>query len=87
MQRALQAVAETQRSSQAMLINYRGQVSCAALYKEISEIIDTKAAYQIRFLNMVEQILSNGSENVVFMSTQLKDKVDRIDQEGDREEH
>ncbi len=73
----MQAVAETRRNSEAMLINCRGQVSCAALYKEISQIIDTQAAYQIRFLNTVEQILSNGSENVVILRTHLQDKKER----------
>jgi len=77
-------VAETKRSSEAMLINYRGQVSCAALYKEISQIIDTKAAYQIRFLNMVEQVLSRGTENVVFLRTRLPEKVGEGEEERER---
>jgi hypothetical protein len=57
-----------------MIINYKAEVQCAALYKEISNIINTKAAFQIRFLNMVETITNNGQQNVIFLKTMLADK-------------
>ncbi len=39
-QRALEAVTETRRRSEAMIINYQAEVQCGKLIKEISEIIN-----------------------------------------------
>jgi hypothetical protein len=45
-----------------MIIGFKAEVECGKLIKEISEIIDNSAAYQIRYLNMVESILSNSTQ-------------------------
>lgn len=60
--------------SEALLINFRGQVSCAALYREVGQLLDTKAAFQIRYLNMIEQIIASNQDNVLIIKTELEDK-------------
>jgi hypothetical protein len=60
MKNALATVTTTRRESESLLINFRAEVECGRLIKEVSEIINNKASYQLRYLNMVQNILLNG---------------------------
>lgn len=80
MQRALEAVTETKRRSEAMIINNKAEVECGKLIKEISEIINNEASFQIRYLNMVEAILSNpAQESVVLVKTSMEEVYQRLE--------
>ena len=52
--RALSSAARQRRTSEAIIINSKADVESASLLKEAAELLDTKAAMQIRFLETLE---------------------------------
>lgn len=64
MERDLTAAARQKRISEANIINNKADVQTASLMKQSAELLDTKAAMQIRYLEMVEQL---GKRGVVLM--------------------
>ena len=56
----LQSVAVAKRTNESMLISYRAEVSVADLYREVWQRANTKAAFQIRYLNTIDKIISEG---------------------------
>ena len=49
-ERDLNSVAKSRRLAEAMLIENKADVSSASLMKETAELLNTKAAMQIRYL-------------------------------------
>lgn len=63
-----------------MIINCKAEVQCGKLIKEISEIINNEASFQIRYLNMVEGILSNpAQQSVVLIKTSMEEVYQRLE--------
>ncbi len=56
---------------EAQIINYTAQVQVGKLIKEMSEILSTKAAFQIRYLDAIGQIIQNNNNTVIMIKTQL----------------
>lgn len=50
---ALSSAARQKRTSEANIINSKADVESASLLKEAADLLDTKAAMQIRYLEMV----------------------------------
>ena len=44
---------------EAMLISYKSDVEVAKLLQEVSQILDSKSAFQIRYLDMIGNIITN----------------------------
>jgi hypothetical protein len=61
-----------------MIINFKAEVECGKLIKEIADIINNQASFQIRYLNMIEAIIANGQENVIFMKTSMDKATDQL---------
>jgi hypothetical protein len=59
------------RQAEAMMIDFQADVETGRLIKEMSEISNSPAFFQIRYLKAVEKIINNGAENVVFLKTSL----------------
>ena len=55
-ERDLSSVAKERRLAEATIIDSQADVKSAALMKETAELLDTKAAMQIRYLEMVQSI-------------------------------
>lgn len=56
---------------ETMIIDFRADVQAGLLFKEISEIINNKASFQIRYLKFIEEIINNGNENIIILKTSL----------------
>lgn len=63
--RALSAAARQKRLSEANIINSKADVESAGLLKEAASLLDTKAAMQIRYLEMVTEL---GKSNLFYIS-------------------
>lgn len=50
-----------------MLINFRAEVECSKLIKECAELLNTKAAFQIRYLTMLTELIGRGAQGDVIM--------------------
>jgi hypothetical protein len=56
---------------EAQIINYKAQVEIGKLIKETSEILSTKAAFQIRYLDTIETILTRNQNSVMMLRTDI----------------
>lgn len=56
----LTSAARQKRLSEATIINSQGDVQSAALLKQAADLLDTKAAMQIRYLEMVQKLGEGG---------------------------
>ena len=54
-----------------MLISYKAEVSVAELYREVWQRANTKAAFQIRYLNAVDKIISESEDSMIILTTKL----------------
>ena len=54
--RDLSSAARQRRISESNIINSKADVESANLLKEAAELLDTKAAMQIRYLEMVQEL-------------------------------
>lgn len=71
-QLALESVMIERRKMEAMLIELQADVETGSLMKEISLLVNNTASFQIRYLNTVENIISNQNENVLMLNSNLK---------------
>lgn len=71
-QLALESVMIERRKMEAMLIELQADVETGCLMKEISLLVNNAASFQIRYLNTVENIISNQNENVLMLNSNLK---------------
>lgn len=60
MEKDLTAAARQKRVSEANIINSQADVESASLMKQSAELLDTKTAMQIRYLEMVEELGKRG---------------------------
>lgn len=76
----LQSVAVARRTKEAMLISYQVQSQCALLYKELNSNPGGKASFQVRYLNAIDNIISQtlDKENVIFLKTTLEEKDEKL---------
>lgn len=52
----LSAVSKTKRAVESQIISAKADLECAQLYREASDILEIKAAVQIRFLETLENM-------------------------------
>ena len=63
----LGVVAKTNRTAQAQIISASADLECAKLYREASDILDIRAAVQIRFLETLEDMNSMPSKKLTII--------------------
>ena len=63
----LGVVAKTKRTAQAQIISASADLECAKLYREASDILDIRAAVQIRFLETLEDMNSMPSKKLTII--------------------
>lgn len=77
---SLSSAAKQRRVSEANIINSKADVESASLLKEAADLLDTKAAMQIRYLEMVQEL---GKSNYAFYFRRSDfDDADRSRKEG-----
>lgn len=65
MQESLSAVAKEKRLAEGKIISARADVQSAKLFREAADILDSKAAMQIRYLDTI-QMLSKNSKVILY---------------------
>jgi regulator of protease activity HflC (stomatin/prohibitin superfamily) len=85
--KALQSLAEAKRINEAQIINFKAEVECSKLIKEVSMIINNEASFQMRYLNAVSEIINNGNNNTIIIKTSLEDKPEKEKQVDRRNEY
>lgn len=63
--RNLTAAAKQKRLSEAQIITAEAGVETAKLMKESSELLNTKAAMQIRYLEMLQEVSNQGNASTM----------------------
>lgn len=74
MQQALAAAAKERRLAESKLISAKADVESAKLMKEASDILNNKAAMQIRYLETLQHITRNPSTKIIFLPPGLDEK-------------
>lgn len=68
LQNSLSSAARERRMAQSKIISAKADVESAKLMREAADILDSKSAMQIRFLETLQGVVKNGNKKVVFMS-------------------
>lgn len=63
---------------EAQIINYQAQVEIGKLIKEVSEILSTKAAFQIRYLDTIGTIINRNPNTVIMLRTSLQEGSENL---------
>ncbi|KAI8806748.1 hypothetical protein BJ742DRAFT_815157 [Cladochytrium replicatum] len=86
LQETLSAAAKQKRVGEAKVISAAAEVDAAKLMREASDILNTPAAMQIRYLDTLTSMAKSSGSKVIFMPTNandsLKDVIDRTVLEG-----
>ncbi|EAR82705.2 SPFH domain/band 7 family protein (macronuclear) [Tetrahymena thermophila SB210] len=61
------ATAKQRRLGETKLISNKAEVQAAALLKQTAEILDSKAAMQVRYLEVIQNITKSAQEQVIFL--------------------
>ncbi|KAJ3331751.1 hypothetical protein HDU76_002307 [Blyttiomyces sp. JEL0837] len=69
LQETLSAAAKQKRIGESKVIIAQAEVAAAKLMREASDILNTQAAMQIRYLETLTQMAKNGGTKVIFMPT------------------
>ncbi|CAD8204138.1 unnamed protein product [Paramecium pentaurelia] len=72
LQNTLSMAAKEQRAAQAKVISAQGDVQSAKLMRQAAELLDSKAAMQIRYLDTITTLGQQGSTKVVLLPTDSK---------------
>lgn len=67
MQRDLSMTSKTQRLSMAKIISAEADVRSAKLMHQAADILNSKAAMQIRYLDILQLIAKGGGQKLLFM--------------------
>lgn len=78
MQRHLSSAASAQREAAARVIEARGEVEAAKLYREAADCLNTPAALQIRYLETLKEMASNPGTRVIFVPLGPSDNISGI---------
>jgi regulator of protease activity HflC (stomatin/prohibitin superfamily) len=73
----LGVVAKAKRAVQAQIISASADLECAKLYREASDILDIKAAVQIRFLETLENMNTMPSKRVTIIPLKHEYEVEK----------
>ena len=71
LQENLSAAAKQKRIGESKVIAARAEVDAARLMREASDILNTPAAMQIRYLETLQTMSRSGNQNVIFMPTNV----------------
>lgn len=66
----LSVVSKTKRQVEASIISAKADLECAKLYREASDVMDIKAAIQIRFLQTLENMNDMPSKKAMIIPLQ-----------------
>ena len=67
LQRDLSMTSKTERLSKAKIISAEADVKSAKLMHQAADILNSKAAMQIRYLEILQQISKGGGQKLLFM--------------------
>lgn len=67
LQRDLSMTSKTERLSKAKIISAEADVKSAKLMHQAADILNSKAAMQIRYLQILQQIAKGGGQKLLFM--------------------
>lgn len=63
---------------EAQIINYQAQVEVGKLIKEVAQILATKTAFQIRYLDTIGAIINRNPNSVIMIKTSIEDTSSEI---------
>ena len=69
----MSSVAKQKRLAEATIISAKADVEAAKMMKEASELLDSKAAMQIRYLEVIQEIAQKPNPKVLFLSLKGKE--------------
>jgi erythrocyte band 7 integral membrane protein len=75
LQENLSAAAKQKRIGAGKVIAAQAEVEAARLMKEASDILSTKAAMQIRYLDTIKQMAKHAQGKIIFMSSNVEEAV------------
>lgn len=67
LQNNLSVVSKTSRLCQSRIISAKADLESAKLYREAADIMDTKAAMQIRFLETIGDMRKKASNKLIIL--------------------
>jgi erythrocyte band 7 integral membrane protein len=67
LQRDLSMTSKTERLSKAKIISAEADVKSAKLMHQASDILNSKAAMQIRYLEILQAIAKGGGQKIMFL--------------------
>jgi len=70
---ALSAAAVAERTASAKIISARADVQAAELMRQASDVLNTPAAMQIRFLDNLSKLAASPNAKIIFMPTSVKE--------------
>jgi erythrocyte band 7 integral membrane protein len=73
----LSVVSKTKREVESQIISAHADLECAKLYREASDILDIKAAVQIRFLETLENMNSMPSKKITVMPMRHEYEIEK----------
>ncbi|KRX00042.1 hypothetical protein PPERSA_07239 [Pseudocohnilembus persalinus] len=72
-QSAMSAAAKMRRVGESKVISAQADVHSAALFREAADILDSKAAMQIRYLDTIQQLAQSKSQKLMFVKLENDD--------------
>lgn len=75
---SLSSAATSEREGEAKIISARAEVESAKLMREASDILNTEAAMQIRYLETMQKIGSSNNSKIVFMPMDSGFKMENV---------
>jgi len=70
LQESLSSAAKERRLAESKLISARADVTSAKLMREAADILDSKSAMQIRYLDTDKKLAENGNTKIIFLPNQ-----------------
>lgn len=63
---------------QAQIINYQCQVEVGKLIKEMAQILSSKTAFQIRYLDVIGSIIDRNPNSVMMIKTNYDEELTSV---------
>lgn len=75
LQETMASAAKASRQAESKIITAKAEVDAAKLMRQASDILDSNAAMQIRWLETMRSLASSSNAKVIFMPTEHKEMV------------
>ena len=77
LQKNLSVVSTTKKLNESKIISAKADLESAKLYREAADVLDSKVAMQIRFLETLGEMQSHRSRKVMIMSLDVEGVIQK----------